>query len=1007
MPKNADQDTYPRHSLEWVIGGVLAARSVTPERATPQQVAAVLRDLATQGSLWQPGGVAGRPEAQLARDYTWPRVARWIAPSPAYAEARSAIFAAWEAVGQEAMALDAPLFMRLWVASSAHQKALHGAHVRGLIVAAHRQLPRRPVAWRWPIRVADLTGERSARVRIAGASVPAGRGDPVELAVLKETEGLEPRMVDSSVNIFLKADNECLVESAKRDGDLVAIAAEPTSHVAERLVRAMGNDLPIDAALAVVLPHASVFARSGLLPLTSIGCWAARLASAIGETYPQLRVDLENALSTYPVNATLTSSGVSPSRSVESSNSGLLRVIESVVAQLPPGLAYTVSPNAPQVTDHYPVAAHVSFIDRPGSANVPRFHRTALRDLDDLRRQPQALRRWYRSTPASKARLSAHPLDPEIHGGGIGGWWGGIGGYGPQTGDELRGPKRDTSAPAPPPIRPPQPRRLQAEIHETDTGTPRSNAFAPGIRHDIGIHIGPGEESPLTVAGAFPEAAVKFEPYGAILDVEFVAESPTGTTRETQQLLLPKSGTSAQLTFALDVAPDATEVRASVVVYQGALVLQSAQLRGPVDASDYPVHSQFIRFVRDSELAPARYPRKQGGELIQPPADVDTSLSFNVGADGEALLVDAHGHHRVISLEGLDEFRRDVVQTLRIAVDADRATGATPGSEQQTELLRDLARLGYSLYDHLASQTRDVTIGPRIQLVSPGDGVVPLEFVYDYGLPTGSARLTAHWREALATGECDCEPRRGRTRVICPLGFWALRHVIEHQLAGIGEQDESTALSGQLRQGHETLPRLDKVLFAATSKIDAKSRGEHARTVKLLQQRLHHGVVEATSWTGWHDAIRTHKPGLVLSLPHTDRKGNLVALQIGKTSIREVAALTGDYVVSPGAPVGPVVFLLGCSTANEDIPWQSSVAAFRRGGASLVVGSVVETLGRQTAPMARMVADQLWGPQPARGATIGETLRDVRRRLVAEGATLGLSLVVFGQSGWLLPKHRR
>ena len=587
-----------------------------------------------------------------------------------------------------------------------------------------------------------------------------------------------------------------------------------------------------------------------------------------------------------------------------------------------------------------------------------------------------------------------------------------IGGRAP-TRDELRdmrGRKRDDLAPAPRPRaarpQPEQPRRLHAEIRESETGRRRTNAFAPGARHDIGVSIGPGEPGPLTLAGPFPESSVRFEPYGAILDVEFVAESPEGTVRETQQLLLPKSGPSARLTFRLDVATDAMEVRASVIVYQGALVLQSAQLRGPVDVNDRPVNRQGIRFVRDSEVAPARRPEKRDGEILQPAADVDTSLSFNVGAAGEALLVDGDGHRRVVSLEGLDEFRRQVVRTLRVAVDADRATGAVPGSEQQTELLRDLARLGYTLYDQLADQIRGVTVGPRIQLVSLGDDVVPLEFVYDYGLPTESARLAAHWQEALATGHCDCRPRRGRTRLICPLGFWALRYVLEHQLAGSGDEDESIALPGQLRRGHETLPRLDKVLFAATSKIDATSRGEREKTVKLLQDRLHHGVVEATSWSGWHDVMRTHKPGLVLSLPHTDRVGDLVALQIGRTSIREVAALTGDYVVPPGAPVGPVVFLLGCSTASEDIPWQSSVAAFRRGGASLVVGTLVETLGRQTAPMARLLTEQLWGTQPARGATIGETLRDTRRRLVADGATLGLSLVVFGQSGWRVPKRR-
>jgi hypothetical protein len=574
----------------------------------------------------------------------------------------------------------------------------------------------------------------------------------------------------------------------------------------------------------------------------------------------------------------------------------------------------------------------------------------------------------------------------------------------------LRGGHRDPASRAPADAAadvsvPPQveTRRLQAEVTEA-RGNQRRNAFVPGQRHQVGLHIGPGEESPLAVAAAFPDHAVDFGTDGAILDVQFVAESPTGTVTQTQKLLLPRAGASAQLRFPLDVAPDAGEVNASVIVFQRATVLQSAQLRGPVSASDVPVGGRSIRFVRDSEVAP---PRQPDDGLVagdgQPFTDVDTSLAFNVAAAGEALLVDAAGKRGVIAVGSMEDFRRDLVTTLRIAVDADRTEGAGPGSDQQVELLRDLARLGFTLYAHLAPQLEAFTLGPRIQLISNQDDVVPLEFVYDYGLPTANARLTAHWQEALVTGHCDCKPRRDKVRVVCPLGFWGLRFMIERQLASVGDRDESTALPGQLRPGNDTLPPINRVLFAATSKIDAISSGEHEATVSLLNQRLHEGLVEASSWTAWHSAIRSHRPGLVLSLPHTAKIGDLVALQIGETSIREVAALTDDYVVPPDCPVGPVVFLLGCSTANEGIPWQSSVAQFRRGGASLVVGSVVETLGRQTAPMARMLADQLWGPQAATGTTVGETLREVRRRLVAGGATLGLSLVVFGQSSWRLP----
>jgi len=145
-----------------------------------------------------------------------------------------------------------------------------------------------------------------------------------------------------------------------------------------------------------------------------------------------------------------------------------------------------------------------------------------------------------------------------------------------------------------------------------------------------------------------------------------------------------------------------------------------------------------------------------------------------------------------------------------------------------------------------------------------------------------------------------------------------------------------------------------------------------------------------------------HQPGVLLSLPHTDKLEGLPALEIGKQSIREVAAMTSEYILAPGSDVGPLVILLGCSTAAEDIPWQSAVAAFRRRGASVVVGTLVETLGRQTGPMARHLTDRIWGAKKAKGGTIGDVFRDLRRRSVLSGATLGMSLVAFGQAGWLL-----
>jgi hypothetical protein len=538
----------------------------------------------------------------------------------------------------------------------------------------------------------------------------------------------------------------------------------------------------------------------------------------------------------------------------------------------------------------------------------------------------------------------------------------------------------------------PQPRRLQATVQDAD-GNRRSFAFSPGQLHTLSVRIAPGNKG-IVADREFRDSEVRFDhSFGAELDVEIVVDAPAGTVIDRKPMILPSHGPSTTVEVEIDVASDATEVRAAVLIFQRATLLQSAQLRGPVLAEDKPRNGDSIRLVVDTPTAPEAAPAR---------AEVDASISFHVGRPGEALLV-AEGTDCLLTLGSLTTFRDRIIQTLRFALDVDDVEGAQPGSAQQVELLRRLARHGYTLYQELAGQCGIKRIGQRIQLISAPDDIVPIEFVYDFGLPSKTAKLCSHWQKALATGSCNCKPREGKVNTICPLGFWGLRYIIERQVASTKIGGSPADPAGQLRLGHETLPVLDRVLFAATTRVDKVNHGERERTLKLLTDRLGDGVTEATSWQRWRRTVRKRKPGVLLSLPHAEIVDDLPALQIGISSVQELAAMTKDYVVAPGSDVGPMVLLLGCSTATDAIQWQSAVAAFRRLGASVVVGTLVETLGRQTAPLARHFAEQMWGPTRAQGQTIGEVLQELRRHSVASGATLGMSLVAFGQSGWLVP----
>jgi hypothetical protein len=559
------------------------------------------------------------------------------------------------------------------------------------------------------------------------------------------------------------------------------------------------------------------------------------------------------------------------------------------------------------------------------------------------------------------------------------------------------GPTRaPASEPTPPPRPTPGPRFLQAEVRD-EQGNSRLHAFLPGQRHELSIWIGPREQR-IVSDRAFRDKDVQFDqPFGAYLDVEVISDSPAGTVRVSRPMILPERGPSSSIDVDIEVPLDARVVRATVLVFQRSTLLQSAQLSGPVSVRDRPQDGRRIELTVNAEVTPDTAPAN---------AEVDASLSFHVGRPGEVLLVDAGQEHRLLVVGSLDSFRDEIVGLLNASLDRDDVEEASPGSVQQVELLRGLARQGFTFYQVLEEQLRGFQLGKRIQLISAEDDMVPLEFVYDYGFPSKGARLCAHWRRALTTGSCACRPRTGSVHTVCPLGFWGLRFIIERQVASpqSGAGDPSP---GQIRPGHETLPPLNRVLFTASRRVDQVRPGERELTRQVLMDHLGDGFLEATSWKAWRKAVKAQHPGVLLSLPHTGQIGHLVALEIGTNSMQEVAALTQDDVAPIGTEVGPVVLLLGCSTAVTEIPWQSAAAAFRRQGASLVVGTLIATLGRQTGPLARAFAELMWGDEGVKGETIGALLQSLRRQMVASGTTIGMSLIAFGQSGWMVPEREQ
>lgn len=69
---------------------------------------------------------------------------------------------------------------------------------------------------------------------------------------------------------------------------------------------------------------------------------------------------------------------------------------------------------------------------------------------------------------------------------------------------------------------------------------------------------------------------------------------------------------------------------------------------------------------------------------------------------------------------------------------------------------------------------------------------------------------------------------------------------------------------------------------------------------------------------------------------------------------------------------GPIVFLLGCRTAEEEITSGSLVSAFRRAKASVVLGTLDTVRGRHMAPVARAAVEHVLAHARGPGVRFGE-----------------------------------
>ena len=547
-------------------------------------------------------------------------------------------------------------------------------------------------------------------------------------------------------------------------------------------------------------------------------------------------------------------------------------------------------------------------------------------------------------------------------------------------------------------------RWVQARLH-AGRGEERSPvaAFRPATTHEIDVRIGHYEQGWMAAGTPFPVDTLETEgPFDltVILSEPHLLDEPQRGT-----ITLPLVGASTTATFTLTTKADTSNVDARIIVLHRNRVVQTCKLRGELRSDGGTVG------LDEADVAEAEAVVRPSVSGMDDRRTFGMALVVNQNDDGNsratAIGTDAVGDVNLQDVEGAVGMIRERLGEI-VSDEEDFAGLDAPGT---VELLVFLAIHGSLLYDALGDfLTEELAAQRYLQIVSAkADAYLPIEFAYEFAPPNSDATLCPDAAQALtdAMFPAGC-PGDHDEAVVCPFGFWAVSKVIERQTFQSAEDipREFQVRSNPTRD-RNTITIGASALFAASSKVDAIAAGTIERVTATLRTVTGDNDPFVDSWEAWKTLVASDKrPGLLLIMSHTvrDQDNNIFGLEIGEHDAVFVHQLKKQFVPPQDRPV--VVALLGCETAvSGEVPWEQFPGRFRRAGAEIIIGTLTEVLGRHAAVVGEKLVEALYACCADVGATMGEVMVGVRRRLLAGGFPMVLALTVFGDADWLLTKE--
>jgi hypothetical protein len=327
------------------------------------------------------------------------------------------------------------------------------------------------------------------------------------------------------------------------------------------------------------------------------------------------------------------------------------------------------------------------------------------------------------------------------------------------------------------------------------------------------------------------------------------------------------------------------------------------------------------------------------------------------------------------------------------------------------DVLRVLAQRGGALRGALEQNGGLPPAVTHVRVASAGPGeILPIEYLYALEPPDDDAQICDRAEEGLRAdraqlvdGRCfGCTPTRwsaeDQRRTLCPLAFWGVRCAIERRgSARVSGDTSSRGLPPEpIRTSDNVLHPLRRAIVGTTDRV---GRAYAEAMVEAIRTGVG-TLVEAEDWCDWeYDITRSPTPTMLVLLAHRkdDARYKTPQLEIGAASTLGIDALRLTYVRPNENAPQPLAILLGAETGLSDIGVESFATSLQSMGA-IVVSTIAPIGGHQAAPV---VAELVGAIARARQAVpLAEIISDVRRRLLADGTPMVLSLVALADAEW-------